>query len=192
MGKTKTVPVKHQPKDRLYRMKLRFRLDYGLTEINRIAAACGFHEEAVLKNASVYFLEQTVNFIPDDETLKTYEDIIRDTMNQKEGSFSIKSCTFDGYEWLYPVIPDTGIPDPETLSGWVKQALGGKAIWLLPDGPMNAGCMACIIGSCILWLPKEKSNPDGIADAIMETDWNQRLACVEWLKERPWTRQRKE
>lgn len=104
------IPVKDQKTDTLYKMKLNFAVDVGISSLDNMLHECGFSERPTLKNAVNYTIEQTVPFIPDKETIQTYCDIIK---KEKQDRITIRSVVFTGYEYLYPVKPEES-EEPKT------------------------------------------------------------------------------
>lgn len=104
------IPVKDQKTDTLYKMKLNFAVDVGISSLDNMLHECGFSEQPTLKNAVNYTIEQTVPFIPDKETIQTYCDIIK---KEKQDCITIRSVIFTGYEYLYPVKPEES-EEPKT------------------------------------------------------------------------------
>lgn len=84
-----------------YKMCLLFKLSLGLKAVNDITAACGFSEKLIAENIATIKMRQTVPFIPTDEIIAEYAQTIKD--NYVSDKFTCESCTFDGYEYLYPI-----------------------------------------------------------------------------------------
>lgn len=106
MGNYTTVSVAEQPKDRLYAMKLRFKANAGVKELEELTAACGFREVPVAVDAVTLHMEQVVPFIPDDGTLARYADILLESYNKAHPDIRLHSLRFDGYEYLYAAAPE--------------------------------------------------------------------------------------
>lgn len=103
MSETNNIPI--------YKMCLKFKLSLGLKEINAITIACGFPEKLVAENITTITLTQTVPFIPSDETLTKYAQIIKD--NYESDKFTCEKCVFDGYEYIHPVTMEELIKEKE-------------------------------------------------------------------------------
>lgn len=86
----------------LYDMCMLFNLDINIKPINDIMNHCGITEKIIAEKAITVKITQTVSFIPTDETIKKYEDIIKENYSKNEKCFCEK-CTFAGYEYLRPV-----------------------------------------------------------------------------------------
>lgn len=97
------IPVKDQRKDVLYSMQMRFKIDIDLKAVNKIAQECGFDEKLAVKNAKHVTLQQTLRFIPDDNLIKKYENIIKEEYLKDNPNIGIHDCKFNGYDYLYPV-----------------------------------------------------------------------------------------
>ena len=85
----------------MYRMKLNFKLDLGIKEINNFLEICGGNPVFV-ENAATVSLEQEVSFIPTEEIIKKYEEIIKSNYSKGE-KIECVDCRFAGYEYLYEV-----------------------------------------------------------------------------------------
>lgn len=108
--KTKTVPVIEQPKDRLYKMSIRFKGDMGDKTLDDMLGKCFPGETVSLKDAAILHIDQTVPFIPDDEALKKYADAL--AAGYSTGDKVVRNVRFDGYEYLYMVEPENGQDGP--------------------------------------------------------------------------------
>lgn len=110
MSDTKLTQLhpKQQEQNQFYHMRLRFVADVGLTDLNNMLQTCGFHETPIAQKLLDLSMEQTVTFIPDDETLKEYAQAIQDSYNEghKEAGVFVKNCRFECYEYLYAVKPE--------------------------------------------------------------------------------------
>lgn len=84
----------------LYEMRLTFSLDLGLKDINSIAKSAGIHEKMLVKNAQKMKLTQTVPFIPNEETLQEYANVIKN--NYQSESFTCEACKFIGFDYIRP------------------------------------------------------------------------------------------
>lgn len=82
----------------MYEMELRFKLTMGFKEVNEIAHLCGFKEKLVAKDAITVTMKQTVPFIPNEETIKQYAEVIKKGYNGKE--LTCEECVFDGYTYI--------------------------------------------------------------------------------------------
>ena len=99
--KKQIVAVNDQKKDRLYHMKLLFKVDLAFKTINEIAEICGMSEKAMARNAATADIEQVVPFIPDNETIDKYAQVIKENYETKD--LAAENVTFTGYEFLYEV-----------------------------------------------------------------------------------------
>lgn len=97
--------TQEQPKNRLFSMCMVFSLHLELTCLNRLAQSCGFQEQTILENAVEVRIRQTVPFIPDRETIRKYENHVRESYVSEE--FSCTRAAFKGYDWFYEVQPKT-------------------------------------------------------------------------------------
>lgn len=84
----------------LYEMRLTFSLDLGPKDINSIAENAGIHEKMLVRNAQKMKLTQTVPFIPDEETLQEYANVIKN--NYQSESFTCEACKFIGFDYIRP------------------------------------------------------------------------------------------
>lgn len=87
----------------LYKMCMKFKLTVGFKSINDIARICRV-PEPIAKDAITVSITQTVPFIPTDDIIAQYEHTIK--KHYDVDSLSIKSCKFDGYEYLTPITMD--------------------------------------------------------------------------------------
>ena len=99
----KSIQPEKQPKDRLYDMEIIFSLDVGLKSVDNILQECGFMEMPT--STRTHVLSQVVPFIPDEELLKRYARIIKETF-EKNGEISCRSVRFAGYRKLLMVETD--------------------------------------------------------------------------------------
>lgn len=102
MQDTTIIPVSEQPKDRMYKMSIKFVADLTPTKIAGIMKDFGFNEAPVFPKAITTRIVQTCPFIPDEATLEKYADILNGT---QEGEFRLANATFDGYDYIYMVEP---------------------------------------------------------------------------------------
>lgn len=107
--KTKTVPVIEQPKDRLYKMSIRFKGDMGDKALDDMLGQCFPGETVSLKDAAVLHVDQTVPFIPDDAALDKYAKALE--AGYSTGNKIVRNVRFDGYEYLYMVEPESPAQD---------------------------------------------------------------------------------
>ena len=76
MPEKKPIQTEHLPVDeqhvypRLYEMSIRFTADMILPELNEMLKNCGCDDTPILPKANVFRIQQTVPFIPDEDTLK--------------------------------------------------------------------------------------------------------------------------
>ena len=94
------VPVADQPKDRMYKMSIRFVSDLVPTRLADFVRDVGFDETPVLVKALTSRIEQVYPFIPDDEVLEKYAKTID---GSRTDDFTLANTTFDGYDYIYPV-----------------------------------------------------------------------------------------
>lgn len=87
----------------LYRMKIRFKADAGINEINNILAQLGDEGKMLSRNAVTLTMEQTVPFVPDGTTLEHYAKVLQEGYSQK--NVTLYNARFDGYEYLHAVVP---------------------------------------------------------------------------------------
>lgn len=102
MRDTTIMSVSEQPKDKLYRMSIKFVADLTPVKIADIMKDFGFDETPIFRKAITTRIVQTCPFIPDEETLGKYADILNGT---QEGEFKLANATFDGYDYIYMVEP---------------------------------------------------------------------------------------
>lgn len=88
---------------KLYKMKLKFKLTLGLKKINDMTAMCGLSEKAIVPDAITITMTQTVPFVPTDEEIDKYAEIIKD--GYKTENFTCEDCKFDGYEYFKEITP---------------------------------------------------------------------------------------
>ena len=78
-------------------MKMNFLLDMGIAEINHLLEMCG-GDKVFIENALNVSIEQTVPFIPTDEHLQKYCEILK--KNYTNEKVECIECRFAGYEYL--------------------------------------------------------------------------------------------
>lgn len=96
-----------------YEMAIVFTLDISLPELNQITEQIdGGH--LVIKNAKELIIQQTVGFVPDEETLLKYADAIKTTMNES-GKIHVDAVRFSRYNYIRPIeIPEEPTPKETT------------------------------------------------------------------------------
>lgn len=94
----------------LYNMCMLFKLDLSIKPINDIMSHCGLTEKIIAEKIVTVKITQTVPFIPTDETIKEYENIIKENYSKNEKYFCEK-CTFAGYEYLKPSSAENSIKE---------------------------------------------------------------------------------
>lgn len=129
----------------LFDMKLRFKLALELTELNAIANLCGITERAVIKDAAVLYMTQTVPFIPDKKTLDEYAQVLKRNYMACNKNVAIHNCVFDGYEYLYAVTPDAARTEP-SREQFIEMITNSIANGTLQFVPYRDGAVACQIG----------------------------------------------
>lgn len=97
------IPIKEQYQGQWYHMRLKFKIDLELSEINRIMHDCGADETLISKDIGTITMDQTVSFIPDEQILYEYETAIQKNYFKNNPNLSIHACRFIGYEYLYPI-----------------------------------------------------------------------------------------
>lgn len=101
----KTIPPKEQPKGVLYQMELMFSVDIGLKTIDKLVQDCGFTEMPTITNAKIHIMYQTVPFIPDEDTLNMYAQVIKENY-KTNNDITCRNVTFIGYRKLLMVSLD--------------------------------------------------------------------------------------
>lgn len=96
------IPSKKQS-GTLYEMELKFKISIELKEINDIMSNFGFDEKAGLKDVIELTMHQIVPFIPDEEIIQKYTEMIKENYLKNNKEFSCSSCKFCGYNYLYAV-----------------------------------------------------------------------------------------
>lgn len=92
------------PEPILYEMCLLFDLDISLKSMNDILKQCGFSEKPIAQNAMEVTMTQTLPFIPDDDVIKKYEDVIK--QNYETDSLICENCKFKGFKYIHVKKPD--------------------------------------------------------------------------------------
>lgn len=82
-------------------MCLRFKLTLGVKQVNDIMNICGTKTKLVAKDVVTVQMKQTVPFIPTDEIIAKYAEVIKNKYESKE--FTCEKCTFDGFEYIREV-----------------------------------------------------------------------------------------
>lgn len=100
-----TIPAKL----RIYKMKLRFKLDISITEIDDVMRLFHITEPAKITDGLTIYLEQTIPYIPDKDTIEKYANTIE--QNYKSTLITTRGCRFDGYEYIYDVTDEIHLRD---------------------------------------------------------------------------------
>lgn len=107
MDETNLIPMtpaaQTENNPNLYKMSMRFTLHMQLKVLEDVITGCGIKNG--LTSTQTATIEQTVPFIPDDETIETYKNIIKENYNHPDNKIEIQNVTFDGYDYLYRVEP---------------------------------------------------------------------------------------
>lgn len=101
------LSAQNQPKDRLYEMSLRFICDAVPKDIADMLDFCGMQETPVIKNALTLRITQTINFIPDDNVIAAYMEMLTAENNNSNKNTKITNIRFDGYDYIYAVASDS-------------------------------------------------------------------------------------
>lgn len=97
--KLRTMTIEEQVKsDVWYELVLRFVLDVGLKEVNDIMDRFGMSDKIFAKNAAIVRITQTTPFIPDEEIIEKFKEIIADGYNDGSSKLSVHNIRFDGFE----------------------------------------------------------------------------------------------
>lgn len=106
-----SVQEQLRPDGPLYEMSLRFKCDAGLDEVDAFLEHMCMAEKPVLQNALMLRVVQTVPFVPDEDTIRKYEDTLAGT---RSNGAMIRKARFDGYDYIYAVRPpDAQAPGAE-------------------------------------------------------------------------------
>lgn len=84
----------------MYHMKLRFKLSFSNKALNAVTEPLD-GGKFVANDLVEVGLEQTVPFIPNAETIKEYEEILKEAYSK--GSFQVERVNFAGYAFLEEV-----------------------------------------------------------------------------------------
>lgn len=87
----------------LYEMSIRFKAHAQSKQLNALLDGTGFPEKPTAMDAVVTRIVQTVPFIPDDETLAKYAQVIQDGKNGSGSDVLLTGNKFDGYDYIYAV-----------------------------------------------------------------------------------------
>lgn len=138
----------HKTRDRLgpsaqhtgmmYEMSIRFKAHAQSKQLNELLDGTGFHEKPTAMDAVVTRIVQTVPFIPDDETLAKYAQVIQNGKNASDSDVLLAGNKFDGYDYIYAVGLTSDVP--RAAAGCVSglKHLCGLGLMDCPDG--CAGC----------------------------------------------------
>lgn len=89
----------------LFQMELTFTVSESLTELDNMLDHLDFKQYPTVQNSKTVKLQQTLPFIPDDETIKKYAQIIKDAHNRESGQTTIRDIQFLGFSYIRPVRP---------------------------------------------------------------------------------------
>lgn len=89
----------------LFQMELTFTVSESLTELDNMLDHLDFKQYPTVQNSKTVKLQQTLNFIPDDETIKKYIQIIKDAHNRESGKTTIRDMQFLGFSYIRPMRP---------------------------------------------------------------------------------------
>lgn len=104
--KLELIPMSEQAKPGvLFQMELTFTVSESLTEIDNMLAHLDFKQYPTVQNSKTVKIQQTLPFIPDDETIKKYAQIIKDAHNRESGQTTIRDIQFLGFSYIRPVRP---------------------------------------------------------------------------------------
>lgn len=104
--KLELIPMSAQAKlGVLFQMELTFTVSESLTELDSMLDHLDFKQYPIVQNSKTVKLQQTLPFIPDDETIKKYAQIIKDAHNRKSGQTTIRDIQFLGFSYIRPVRP---------------------------------------------------------------------------------------
>lgn len=97
------ISVNEQGRDIWYEMELVFKLSVEFTEINDMMSDFGFNEVLGANDAVEIKMHQVIPFVPDNETLEKYCNVIKENYLKENSRFSCVSCRFIGYNYLYAI-----------------------------------------------------------------------------------------
>lgn len=104
--KLELIPMSEQAKlGVLFQMELTFTVSESLTELDSMLDHLDFKQYPTVQNSKTVKLQQTLPFIPNDETIKKYAQIIKDTHNRESGQTTIRDIQFLGFSYIRPVRP---------------------------------------------------------------------------------------
>lgn len=104
--KLELIPMSAQAKlGVLFQMELTFTVSESLTELDSMLDHLDFKQYPIVQNSKTVKLQQTLPFIPDDETIKKYAQIIKDAHNRESGQTTIRDIQFLGFSYIRPVRP---------------------------------------------------------------------------------------
>lgn len=104
--KLEPIPMSEQAKlGVLFQMELTFTVSESLTELDTMLDHLDFKQYPTVQNSKTVKLQQTLNFIPDDETIKKYIQIIKDAHNRESGKTTIRDMQFLGFSYIRPMRP---------------------------------------------------------------------------------------
>lgn len=89
----------------LFQMELTFTVSESLTEIDNMLDHLDFKQYPTVQNSKTVKLQQTLPFVPDDDTIKKYAQIIKDAHNRESKQTTIRDMQFLGFSYIRPVRP---------------------------------------------------------------------------------------
>lgn len=95
----------------LFQMELTFTVSESLTELDNMLDHLDFKQYPTVQNSKTVKIQQTLPFIPDDETIKKYSQIIKDTHNRESGQTTIRDIRFLGFSYIHPMRPVSNLDD---------------------------------------------------------------------------------
>lgn len=104
--KLELIPMNEQAKlNVLFQMELVYTISESLTELDDMLAHLDFKQYPTVQNSKTVKIQQTLPFIPDDETIKKYAQIIKDAHNRESRQTTIRDIQFLGFSYIRPVRP---------------------------------------------------------------------------------------
>ena len=104
--KLELIPMTEQAKlNVLFQMELVYTVSESLTELDDMLAHLDFKQYPTVQNSKTVKIQQTLPFIPDDETIKKYSQIIKDAHNRESGKTTIRDMQFLGFSYIRPMRP---------------------------------------------------------------------------------------
>lgn len=128
------MPPGRQP---YYVMRLRFKLRTLSPHEDLIPNTMGIQESTIMNEEGTYRTTKVTRFIPDSGTISEYVKALKIAFNDNpKREKKLLSLEFDGYDYLYAVIPkeeSKGAPTKEALFGLIEYAFLNKVIRIMPD-----------------------------------------------------------